>query len=146
MGAPSNVDWGNAAVPLVFQNRQRFKSGPRTFTLGSALSGAPPHLHTSAWNQLVYGKKRWFLWAPHHTFLSNKPALVWYKREFPKLMARGRNDPMSIPLQCNQYPNDIMFLPSGWGHSTLCLGDCLGYSSEVTIVAEDTSRTIGPHP
>lgn len=30
--------------------------------IGPALSGSQPHAHTAAWNILVFGKKRWYIW------------------------------------------------------------------------------------
>ena len=34
------------------------------FMLGPALSGAHIHAHASAWNGLVFGRKRWFVMPP----------------------------------------------------------------------------------
>jgi len=53
------------------------------FMLGPRGSGAPPHFHNSAWNGLVYGRKRWYLFPPSEAFFSapGVTAGQWAARE-----------------------------------------------------------------
>lgn len=55
--------------------------GTFEFYVGPALSGAQPHHHDAAWNALLSGKKRWFLWpatcAGTHGYVQHFGVSVW---------------------------------------------------------------------
>ena len=53
---------------------------------GPALSGAQAHSHPSAFNVLVRGRKRWFLFPPTQTYWGSsfgKPIIDWITEELP---------------------------------------------------------------
>ena len=89
------------------------------FYVGGALSGAPVHYHSSAWNVLVYGQKRWFIFPPHQSFYSKQHVWEWWKT---------RNRPQA--LECVQHPGDMIVLPDMWGHAVINLRESVGLASE----------------
>ena len=98
------------------------------FFAGSAGSGSQPHLHEHAWNIVVYGSKRWFLWSPGASFTSNLPTLTWL-RESPNNRRERRSS-----FSCTQNAGDMIIVPTGYGHSTIALTENVGMSSEFRII------------
>ncbi len=97
------------------------------FYMGPTLSGSPVHFHRNAWNILVYGQKRWFLYPPDKAFYSKQHVLDWWKDN------RGggeRGWSETPPLECVQYPGDLMFVPDMWGHAVINLKESIGLASE----------------
>lgn len=92
------------------------------FLLGGALMGTPPHHHGPAVNSLVFGRKVWFLDPPGREFVAHEPMYEYLKRT--------KGAPSS--RRCLQEPGDLLFVPRGWTHSTLCLSDCVAVSLELS--------------
>eukprot|EP01092_Planopodium_desertum_P004608 TRINITY_DN19829_c0_g1_i1.p1 TRINITY_DN19829_c0_g1~~TRINITY_DN19829_c0_g1_i1.p1 ORF type:complete len:290 (+),score=13.72 TRINITY_DN19829_c0_g1_i1:107-871(+) len=96
--------------------------------IGPQRSGSPfhqdPHA-TSAWNALVSGEKRWFLYPP--TFIPEgvvydgvsdyeAPDVIrWLLEYYPYVRHR--------PFEVTQKPGEIIFVPSGWWHMVLNISD-----------------------
>lgn len=57
----------------------------RTRTHALTHAGAPVHFHRHAWNVLLFGEKRWFLFPAKHAFYSRKHAHKWYREDYPNL-------------------------------------------------------------
>lgn len=100
------------------------------FYLGPPLSGAPVHFHRNAWNLLVYGQKRWFLYPPNRAFYSKEPVWEWWQETY-------RKSPDA--LECLQYPGDLMFVPDMWGHAVINLREGVGVASEFIYGASEFS-------
>ena len=111
--------------------------GAFEFTLGAALSGSHVHEHEAAWNVLVAGEKRWFLWPPwnkgsasvaaaHGLFeevvesgapfgeTSYHTVHEWVRHQLPKLQGTPR-----APLQVTQRAGELLFVPGHWPHAVL---------------------------
>lgn len=99
------------------------------FYIGPALSGAPGHFHRSAWNILIYGKKRWFIYPPTEAFYTSQHVWSWWQQE-PK--------PMTA-MECIQYPGDLVFVPDMWGHAVLNLRESVGLAAEFIYGASEFS-------
>lgn len=99
------------------------------FYIGPALSGAPGHFHRSAWNVLVYGKKRWFLYPPTEAFYSRQHVWSWWQQQ-PKPTGA---------MECIQYPSDMVFVPDMWGHAVLNLQESVGLAAEFIYGASEFS-------
>lgn len=93
--------------------------------IGAIASGSSPHLHNSAWNILVYGKKLWYIWRPKQSFISNVPTLDYV-----------RNEPLKKDhsMRCVQNKNDLVLIPKNWGHSTFSLSENVGIAAEFDIL------------
>ena len=85
-----------------------------------------------AWNQLLIGQKRWSLYPGNPGgipaaagYNPSLPHLTWLRRVLPTLAADSR------PLECNQQAGDILYVPSGWHHATINVGDTAGIALQV---------------
>eukprot|EP00163_Fabomonas_tropica_P024301 TRINITY_DN419_c0_g1_i11.p1 TRINITY_DN419_c0_g1~~TRINITY_DN419_c0_g1_i11.p1 ORF type:complete len:825 (-),score=156.94 TRINITY_DN419_c0_g1_i11:157-2631(-) len=94
------------------------------FYLGPAMSGAPVHYHRSAWNILIYGKKRWFVFPQQYTHFTNTPIVDWLQNGYQEAKEKKQ------VLECIQYPGDIIYVPNHFGHGVLNLRESVGYASE----------------
>lgn len=100
------------------------------FYMGPPLSGAPVHFHRNAWNLLVYGQKRWFLYPPDRAFYSKQHVWDWWRESYT-----GSPD----ALECVQYPGDLVFVPDMWGHAVINLREGVGVASEFVYGASEFS-------
>ncbi|KAJ3113907.1 hypothetical protein HDU96_002784 [Phlyctochytrium bullatum] len=108
----------------------------RWVVAGPARSGASWHIdpmHTSAWNALIAGKKRWSLYPPTVIPAGFKfktevdaedgqprkkgyeapSALHWFLDVYPMLPVEFK------PIEFVQEPGDVIFVPAGWWHIVL---------------------------
>ena len=125
------------------------------FYLGGAGSGSHPHAHRAAFNILVRGKKRWFVFPPHHSLetikgsggggggggsddtsarsISNalpkeklKTAFDWATTTLPTLITKG-----IVPSEFLQLPGEVVYVPEGWVHAVVNLEPSVGVAFEV---------------
>lgn len=102
----------------------------RWFVVGPERSGASWHTdpcHTSAWNALIQGRKRWALYPPDRVppgamldddgshDVSGRTSLQWYLDVYPTL------DNESKPIEVIQMPGEVIYVPCGWWHMVLNL-------------------------
>lgn len=100
------------------------------FYVGPPLSGSPVHFHRNAWNVLIYGQKRWFLYPPNRAFYSKEHVWDWWKETYQK---------SPDALECVQYPGDLVFVPDMWGHAVINLREGVGMASEFIYGASEFS-------
>jgi hypothetical protein len=93
------------------------------FFLGGDLMGAPFHYHEDAFNSLVYGRKLWLMQPPSET--------SWVNEAMYRHMEKTQGAPGA--LRCVQEPGDLFFVPRGWTHGAMCLGDCIGVAHEYIL-------------
>jgi hypothetical protein len=88
-------------------------------------------MHEAAWNGVVFGLKRWFLYPPTKsppggpTFGERKGGFSlpqWLSDVYPVLDAPNR------PLECVQPKDSIMYLPENWYHAVVNIGDTIAAS------------------
>eukprot|EP00038_Savillea_parva_P025637 m.48754 g.48754 ORF g.48754 m.48754 type:complete len:279 (+) comp7029_c0_seq1:1595-2431(+) len=96
------------------------------FYVGPAGSGAPMHVHRSAYNVQVAGRKRWALMPPPYAMYSKEPAGRFFAKRLPQL----QRDEHTVVYECIQEAGDVLFVPGTWGHATLNLEESIGYASE----------------
>eukprot|EP00040_Diaphanoeca_grandis_P025275 m.139786 g.139786 ORF g.139786 m.139786 type:complete len:864 (+) comp30080_c0_seq2:305-2896(+) len=111
-------------VPELFEHTTM--RGSFQFFLGPAGTGAPIHMHASAFNVLMYGRKRWYLLPPPHAMYSKQPIMEW--------LADGNVERLSeidgALYSCVQEAGDIIFVPEAWGHGILNLQETVGFAIE----------------
>ncbi|XP_026899525.1 jmjC domain-containing protein 8 isoform X1 [Acinonyx jubatus] len=80
-------------------------------------SGVPFHWHGPGFSEVVYGRKRWFLYPPEKTpeFHPNKTTLAWLQDVYPALA------PSERPLECTVQAGEVLYFPDRWWHATLNL-------------------------
>ncbi|XP_004344477.1 hypothetical protein CAOG_06856 [Capsaspora owczarzaki ATCC 30864] len=102
------------------------------FMFGPCLSGAPVHFHTDAWNGLIRGRKRWFVFAPGASFISKEPVLEWFRREEERqrmIQKHGEHAPATF-LECIQEAGDLMYIPDSYGHGVINMQESLAIAVE----------------
>ena len=119
---PDIVEW-------ISKERDGTAMGVQYF-LGAPGTGAPMHYHEAAWNALIYGSKRWFMLPPHAAIYSTKPALLFFKEDYPKLLAESADKPWLRPYECMQRAGDVIVMPTGWGHATINTAASVGVAEE----------------
>ncbi|MDB5581527.1 MAG: cupin superfamily protein [Bradyrhizobium sp.] len=121
----------------------------RSLYLGGPGSGSPLHvdlLYTSAWNGVIWGRKRWALCPPgSDTRLVECEPDLFDRATRQRLSRRG----LAI-LDCEQGPGDMLYVPSGWWHQVVNLvptlsvtGNMLNSQNAALVVT--VSRT-AEHP
>ncbi|XP_059717172.1 jmjC domain-containing protein 8 isoform X1 [Haemorhous mexicanus] len=80
-------------------------------------SGVPFHWHGPGFSEVIFGRKRWFLYPPDRTphFHPNESTLAWLQHTYPTL------PPAQRPLECTLRPGEVLYFPDRWWHATLNL-------------------------
>ncbi|XP_022372651.1 jmjC domain-containing protein 8 [Enhydra lutris kenyoni] len=88
-----------------------------SFGIAGAGSGVPFHWHGPGFSEVIYGRKRWFLYPPEKTpeFHPNKTTLAWFQDIYPTLV------PSAKPLECTVQAGEVLYFPDRWWHATLNL-------------------------
>jgi hypothetical protein len=91
------------------------KDGAYSYGVAGAGTGVPFHFHGPGFAEVIYGRKRWFLYPPDRvpTFHPNRTALQWTVEEYTRLHGSMR------PLECTVHPGEAIYFPDRWWHSTL---------------------------
>ncbi|XP_074053181.1 jmjC domain-containing protein 8 isoform X3 [Macrotis lagotis] len=87
-------------------------------SLGNGIgSGVPFHWHGPGYSEVIFGRKRWFLYPPEKRpdFHPNKTTLAWLRDTYPTLPVTER------PLQCTVRAGEVLYFPDRWWHATLNL-------------------------
>eukprot|EP00049_Salpingoeca_infusionum_P023103 m.10420 g.10420 ORF g.10420 m.10420 type:complete len:455 (-) comp5561_c0_seq1:191-1555(-) len=91
--------------------------------IGPAGSGLPFHFHTEGFNEVLHGRKRFFLIRPNATsplpFNPLKTQADWFLNTWPKLR------PNNELYDCVIEPGETIYFPSSWLHATINLNDCV---------------------
>jgi len=95
------------------------------FSLGPPNAGAYFHAHSAAWNAVIHGSKRWFLFPPPASNYGPKHGSMvdWVQSVYPTLTQR--------PVECVQKAGEILFIPTGWFHGVLNLEDTVAVAVEI---------------
>ncbi|KAM3863993.1 jmjC domain-containing protein 8 [Diretmus argenteus] len=95
---------------------------PRTtraysFGVAGPGTGVPFHWHGPGYSEVIYGRKRWFLYPPDQEphFHPNRTTLSWVAETYPYLPQE------EAPLECTIRPGEVLFFPDRWWHATLNL-------------------------
>ncbi|XP_072791570.1 jmjC domain-containing protein 8 isoform X1 [Taeniopygia guttata] len=88
-----------------------------SFGIAGSGSGVPFHWHGPGFSEVIFGRKRWFLYPPDQTphFHPNETTLAWLQHTYPTL------PPAQRPLECTLRPGEVLYFPDRWWHATLNL-------------------------
>lgn len=88
-----------------------------SFGVAGPGTGVPFHWHGPGFSEVLYGRKRWFLYPPDQEphFHPNRTTLSWLEETYPQL------PPDQAPLECTIRPGEVLFFPDRWWHATLNL-------------------------
>ena len=122
------------SYPAFVPHFESFAGGGRTFfSVGGDKSGVPFHYHSAAFNIVLAGKKHWTFYGHgggaalkvnNVTFDPREHHLRWLEDTMPTLSADQR------PAQCVQHPGDISYVPPGWYHGTLNVGQTVSIAQQ----------------
>ncbi|XP_053550971.1 jmjC domain-containing protein 8 [Bombina bombina] len=92
-------------------------SGAYSFGIAGSGTGVPFHWHGPGYSEVIYGRKRWFLYPPDKTpeFNPNRTTLAWLLETYPYLPEQER------PVECTIRPGEVLYFPDRWWHATLNL-------------------------
>ncbi|NXC38273.1 JMJD8 protein, partial [Penelope pileata] len=92
-------------------------SSAYSFGIAGSGSGVPFHWHGPGYSEVIFGRKRWFLYPPDKTphFHPNETTLAWLQHTYPTL------PPAERPLECTIRPGEVLYFPDRWWHATLNL-------------------------
>jgi hypothetical protein len=149
---PRNASlWAEAAEELAWPAalrvpRLRAHEGHYGLFVGSRRSGISMHHHKAAWNALLFGRKLWILTPPRSSrFRREELAATSFEGEWfaeaeartvsraahaqPRAAARADEPVHSASEErryCVQREGDVLYVPAGWGHSTINLRESVG--------------------
>ncbi|XP_006005586.1 jmjC domain-containing protein 8 isoform X1 [Latimeria chalumnae] len=88
-----------------------------SFGIAGAGTGVPFHWHGPGYSEVIYGRKRWFLYPPDKApeFHPNKTTLSWALDTYPILSEEDK------PIECTIHPGEVLYFPDRWWHATLNL-------------------------
>jgi ribosomal protein L16 Arg81 hydroxylase len=121
-------------------------AAPIIFAIGKTASGIGLHAHQDAWNQVLFGAKRWTLYpgspggVPKEAgYNPTEPHLSWLHDVYPKV----KDDDATKPMECIQYAGDVIYVPEGWYHATVNLGDTGAIARRTEEFTPGSSRELG---
>jgi tetratricopeptide (TPR) repeat protein len=101
------------------------------FFLGASKSGVSFHKHADAWNAVLFGRKRWFLYPPTKTppggVWPGFSQLDWLKLIYPTLKEKDK------PIECVQEAGEILYLPESYYHGTINIGETLAIGFQKNV-------------
>ena len=113
--------------------RTRPQKGPDLIlSLGYDGSGLAFHFHSESYSLMLHGRKRWGIFAPHKMAKSGFAATEDYRTWLAKRSTEERPT-----WECVQDPGDLLYVPEGFYHATVNLGDA------VSIVHQAAQPTPG---
>lgn len=127
-GDNRHEEWKEAFDAYEKPNRYVFgKYASLSFGIGPAGSGVPFHTHGHVFNEVMYGKKRWWLQAPKDRgsnadgprFDPDASSLQWLTNVRPTYTSDEERE----LLECVCAPGDLLYIPSFWHHATLNIGE-----------------------
>jgi len=115
--------------------RQDVYNPSLTFALGVSGTGISHHYHKDAWNQVIHGRKRWFIYSPSAGvppggYNQFDPAHVWYESTYHRLSED------ELPMECVQYPGETLYIPEDWLHATINIGETLAVAGQSLTPAQ----------
>lgn len=98
------------------------------WAMGGIGTGAPVHFHNSAWNALVYGAKKWFVFPPNSMIMSNKQIKNFIEHDYSSIAEKGHH-----AMSCVQLAGDVMIIPESWSHGVLNIQDSIAIATEAKL-------------
>jgi hypothetical protein len=129
-------------VPSQFQSIMDNVGGVNSWqmlSIGDDDKGLHFHSHGDSWLGLVFGAKRWLMYppgrAPQSVFESLTPITPtmhdWTDVTLPQL------DVDDHPIDCVQRSGEAMYVPAGWLHATVNMGETIGVGGQASWPAQN---------
>ena len=130
------------------EEKEKKKDAWHMLSLGGSRQGLPYHVHGVTYLSLIHGRKWWMIYPPGaqpplKTYNITNPmqTMEYYvKNVLPTLMdlplpplENGVRQSIAEgfrPFQCVQEAGDILYLPEGWVHQTVNVGETIGIGAQ----------------
>ena len=130
---------GSWSAPRVFEGPRK----KRLVSIGGDGASLNFHAHGAAWLLLVHGKKQWYL-APPGLLTEEELADSAEMRELDRSRLRARRAfqsarPASVDRLevCVQHAGELLYIPEGWQHATVNIGEAVAVGEQTGVVDED---------
>lgn len=131
------------------------------FSLGASRTGLPFHSHGPTWLGLVHGLKKWYIYPPGTgppADYFNQTGIVssvgaWVSDILPSMLdlpvapmldlegATGAvNQQGYRPIEYTQRAGEILYVPAGWVHQTINIGESIAFGAQTVQSAEEKGR------
>jgi len=130
LGPPSQVKLGSNK-----EDESPF-ARPLELAFGPAGSGAQPHDHTAAWNVVLAGKKRWFLWPRYCQSTGYAGNFGMTVAEWAANVLPTRRGKACAPIEFEQGPGEVVFVPSSWPHAVLNIEPTIALARQIGVVRD----------
>ena len=131
------------------------------FSMGASRTGLPFHSHGPTWLGLVHGIKRWYIYPPGTgppPGYYNSTGIVssvgaWVSDILPSLMdlpvapmfdlkapPAAKDQQGYRPIEYTQKPGEIVYLPAGWAHQTINIGESVAFGAQTAQSVEERER------
>ena len=133
---PMQPDFDTPHFLIPFFQLERPVEAPKMWnmiSLGEHGAGLPFHDHGDSWLGLVHGLKHWFMYAPGTSPNMPIDAVTgvkhWARTVLPTLGDRK-------PIQCTQRAGEILYVPQGWIHATLNVGEAVAVGGQLDWLSQ----------
>ncbi|XP_072416154.1 jmjC domain-containing protein 8 isoform X1 [Chiloscyllium punctatum] len=108
-------------------------TGAYSFGIAGSGTGVPFHWHGAGYSEVIYGRKRWFLYPPEKTpeFHPNRTTLSWIFDTYPYLSEVDK------PLECTIHPGEVSQNPCPF--CTIC--NSQGGQQKLVFTTEPSSSS-----
>jgi hypothetical protein len=122
-------------VPKVVSGISQLLDPDFQIAIAGSGTGLAFHWHADVFAETLHGARRWFLFPPHTSpqFNPRSTSAEWVRTIYPSLV--DQNDPEDEGIhkksfqECTIRPNEAIYVPADWYHSTLSLGEAVSITT-----------------
>ena len=107
-------------------NVGEFNQPSLSFGMGGQGTGVPFHFHGPGFQQMIFGRKRWYLSVEKPSFDPNETTIQW-------AIDRRFRTKQPLLYECTLNPGDMIFFPNLWWHATLNLDFAIFLSTFLSL-------------
>lgn len=106
-------------------------------SVGPSRGGLPMHAHGETWLGVAHGAKRWLVAAPGSGFDPEFVRLLHPLASSRVIFDAFDHAPQGSMSSCLQRAGDVVYLPAGWKHATLNVGETLAIGEQRAYAARE---------
>jgi ribosomal protein L16 Arg81 hydroxylase len=124
-GDPHHQYWRevNGLYEAPWKFMHAYQDPALSFGFAGSGTGVPFHTHGAVFAEALYGRKRWWLSAPHEEprYDPDANTLHWLRHVRPTYSATE----VASLYECVCGRGDVIYIPSNWHHATLNIGEAV---------------------
>lgn len=106
-------------------------------SVGPSRSGLSSHTHGDTWLAVAHGAKRWLVAAPGSTLVSSQAMGKLHPLAPSRFLFSLADKEIDHVEGCLQRAGDVVYVPAGWKHATLNVGETVGFGEQQVHLALD---------